>query len=322
MIAVGDYIGYNPDDTSQATYSKNNLVESITGSTENTANIARERLKWRVLRIYDDGSMDIVGFNGAWATNTENQIYLKGATGYNNAVYVLNDICEKLYSRQNIKARSLAIEDYTKWLTAEGKEQNDKINNANMSALVIGNEIESINVNKRTVAFKKNTYYPNLYINEKGAGIETTNVNTNGINVSDKSILDKSIGSNAYKKANKLTITETNELGYYGFDSISITSANFGIGERVLSSLIQYNLLASRFVTVNNANKEKYAYFGIYYTSSGGPNSNNTLFESTGRGGTIHGFATPVVTLGPNVKITKSSSAASSTGTPHTITQY
>ena len=40
-IKVGDYINYEPDSTSQTTYSKDNLVEDITGSTSNTEDITR-----------------------------------------------------------------------------------------------------------------------------------------------------------------------------------------------------------------------------------------------------------------------------------------
>ena len=36
-------------------------ILNITGSTSNTADIIRDNLKWQVLRIYDDGSMDLIG---------------------------------------------------------------------------------------------------------------------------------------------------------------------------------------------------------------------------------------------------------------------
>ncbi len=61
-IKVGDYIDYSPDATAQTIYSKDKLTSTITGSSRNTSDITRDTtLKWQVLKINEDGSMDIIG---------------------------------------------------------------------------------------------------------------------------------------------------------------------------------------------------------------------------------------------------------------------
>ena len=99
-IKVGDYIDYSPDETAQSTYSKDLLTDGYTGSSSNTADLARTNVQWQVLNINKDGSIDIIG------TPTDFAVHFAGARGYNNGVYVMNDICEKMYSRAEIKARS------------------------------------------------------------------------------------------------------------------------------------------------------------------------------------------------------------------------
>ena len=88
-IQVGDYINYTPD--SASAYSSSKLAESITGSSDNTSDLTQDTLTWQVLRIYDDGAMDLIG------TPTNQSVYFSNSLGYNNGVYVMNDICESLY---------------------------------------------------------------------------------------------------------------------------------------------------------------------------------------------------------------------------------
>ena len=113
-IKVGDYINYTPD--SAEAYASSKLASSITGSSSNSADLTQDTLKWQVLRIYDDGSMDLIG------SPTSKDVYFQGALGYNNGVYVINDICESLYSKKTkeITARSVNLEDFEKWLTTDG----------------------------------------------------------------------------------------------------------------------------------------------------------------------------------------------------------
>ena len=107
-IEVGDEIEYTPD---VGTYS---VAAAYTGATDTqsfTTETGTNALKWRVLHIYDDGSIDIISENYATQTLT-----LGGAIGYNNGVDILNDLCKELYSNESLgaEARSLQVSDFNK----------------------------------------------------------------------------------------------------------------------------------------------------------------------------------------------------------------
>ena len=99
-IKVGDYVAYTP--TGEASYPVNGTY-SGTG-TEQVIN--KESLNWRVLDITDDGKVRLISANP-----TEAEVELKGANGYNNAVYLLDELCNTLYKGENATAKSLKIED-------------------------------------------------------------------------------------------------------------------------------------------------------------------------------------------------------------------
>ena len=56
--------------------------------------------------------------------STEQTIYFQGAIGYNNAVYLLNDLAQELYSNNNLNgsARSINSDDLEIHMTDEGLE--------------------------------------------------------------------------------------------------------------------------------------------------------------------------------------------------------
>lgn len=110
-ISIGDYVNYVPDVPSSTTYPVSTLA-TYSGSDKNTSDINQENIKWRVLRIYEDGSIDLIG------DITYKEIYFYGIKGYTNGVYLINDICKTLYSNteHHIYARSVNLEDYEYWL--------------------------------------------------------------------------------------------------------------------------------------------------------------------------------------------------------------
>ena len=314
-IEIGDYINYTPDTTAQKSYSKDNLVKNITGSESNSVDITQETLNWQVLRKYDDGSMDIIG------NSTTQSIYFSDATGYNNGVYVMHDICEKLYSRNGIKARSVTSEDMDYWITNTGKTaKNNYIKNQVSEALsddYVINEIFAGNLTNNAVTYvKEYSYYPNLYTSENGSGINTRTVKTNGITDTNKSTLDKTIRPNSYKQADNLTVTQTAyEMG--------ITNINYSEGSKVLNNSNEY-WIASR--SVNILSEEMY--WGMKFSvaefslrRAGTTIKNNTMFNSGSTYSSGNSHIRPVIHLGSNIKITRSETA-SNAGTPHRITQY
>ena len=94
-IEIGDYIDYAPDLVT-VPYPKEKLTNQYTGADDTPGrgnnDIPQENLKWKVFRKYDDGSMDIV------SDDTTSRLILDRSEGYNNGVFILNDIAKKLYS--------------------------------------------------------------------------------------------------------------------------------------------------------------------------------------------------------------------------------
>ena len=226
-LKVGDYVDYVPDENTDG-YSADRLIEAITGDTRNTSTITQDQqyakdgagMTWQILRIYKDGSIDLIG------SPTNQIIYFNGANGYNNGVTVMNDICETLYSRGTIKARSVNYEDLEYWLTDAGK--------AIRNGYSIYPEGPTYGQTK-TYTSSYYRYYPNLYAKEIGAGIDTETVNTTGLGISDKGTTNEE----GYTQANtSLTVTQTYWQG-------EMNSTNFGEGYRALQTTKTY-WIASR----------------------------------------------------------------------------
>ena len=292
-INVGDYIDYSPDATAQTTYSKDKLASTITGSDRNSSDITRDPLKWQVLKINTDGSMDIIG------TPTSRYIYFHGTSGYNNGVYVMNDICKTLYSRSGIEARSVNVEDFEYWLEQAGKTS---VRDTYTYVATYGNP----------KTYESNQKYPYLYQYEIGAGINSDTVGSGTLGRSktytNENGYTNGLTTNTFGKTEKLTVTQT-----YWY--ANITEANFGEGEKVLSNSTFY-WLASRYANCNSSE----ASFGLRFAGSaiGGP----SMFYSAGRWNGNNNRLRPVVSLKSSVKIEASSTASDENGTAHHITQY
>ena len=83
MLKIGDYIDYTPDSAQNYT-----LSSAYTGTTSNSSSgISQEDLNWRILNINEDGTIDLIS-----STPTSQTLYLRGSSGYNNGVFLLNDI--------------------------------------------------------------------------------------------------------------------------------------------------------------------------------------------------------------------------------------
>ncbi len=100
--------------------------------------------------------------------------------GYNNGVYIINDVCKKLYSNATlgIYARNLTIEDLE---ATFGDKLITKRNEYSYDEVGYG----------LTRTYPGNAYYPTIYAEENGSGVNVTEDNietgmkSNGINKSD-----------------------------------------------------------------------------------------------------------------------------------------
>ena len=165
---IGDYVNYTYDKADKngnaLTYS---LLSTQSGYSSNqTIEQSSETLQWRILNINEKaGTIDLVS-----ATSTSNDVYFNGALGYNNGVYLLNDICATLYSNSSkgITARSINLEDTEKHLTTAG------LNKRNDFKFVDGSSSVQYGTTK---TYTLDYWYPNLYAYEIGSGVNVAETN-------------------------------------------------------------------------------------------------------------------------------------------------
>ena len=286
-IEVGDYVNYVPDTNAEG-YTADKLSESITGSTDNTV-IKQDSLKWRILNIDPSGRVDLIS-----DTPTSQTVYFSGARGYNNGVYVINDICRNLYSNSSleIEARSLNLKDIEKKMNATGIADRNAYTNSS-----------------GTQYGKTKTYgsgynqYPNLYAQENGSGINTETVKTDGIDgnadgYSSPTTEDSSTADNG------LTVTQT----YYYFSN---TPSNYFDDQEFYNIIFgtgSYYWLASRCARCGSS----VAGFGLRYMGNSDIDSYDMLNSYGDMDGNSRNLR-PVVSLGSDIQITPVENADGST---------
>ena len=277
-IKVGDYVSYTPDTATEKTYDADKLKK---GGYTSTQTVKKEDLNWRVLRKNDDGSIDLIG------DATGNSVYFSGLLGYNNGVYLLNDICKELYSNSthHITARSVNLEDMEKWLTDSGKTARAGYTNSD-SGKKYG----------ETKEYKgSNSYTPDIYGKTEDESANYYSEPT----------------TNTYTPASG-TATADNTLNakqtyYY----MPINQTNYGDGAKVLSSS-NYYWVATRYVNCDSSNAD----FGLRYASS--YVNGNSMFYSSSNTNLSSNRLRPVVSLGSDVQITPST-GTNSASNKHTI---
>jgi len=152
-LNIGDYVAYKPDvaENYMGFGTSKFSNENPSGSNENPVNgIPQDTdLKWRVLSINEDNSVDLIA-----ETPISTKIHLEGALGFNNGVYLLNELCKKHYSNSLFSetARSINLEDIEKQMNEKGISTRDS------------QKLNSLKY-KATKSFTGNkAYIPDVYI--------------------------------------------------------------------------------------------------------------------------------------------------------------
>ena len=254
-LQVGQYVEYVPDTYVNPTDSSSNytLSTDVSGYSSEQQIAQLKDLKWRIMSINADGTVEIISDN---TYDSGTRIYLRGATGYNNGVYILNDIAEKQYSNRslNATARSINLEDIEKRMNSTGIAARDEYT---ANGVQYGG----------TKTYKGSySYYPNIYAEENGSGINTEEVKTNGIGVSAEGSSNFEVPSTetpAYRQAseNGLTVTQN-----YYFMTKSETSDYFDDTNfyQLIFDTNTYYWLASRYALC----WYPYADFGLRFVRS------------------------------------------------------
>ena len=293
-LKIGDYVDYTYDTVNEGYL----LEKTYSGYSEDQMMKQTTGLKWRVLGLNEEGNVELISEKIAGTI-----IHLRGATGYNNGVYLLNNMCKELYgnSKLGITARSMNIEDIEKQFSDEGINERD-------------NYVASYTKKKygQTKFYDANNKYPIIYEEEVGSGTNGT-IRKGGIGQSEifykkKENLTVAYDENenevdtAYKIAKDvegnntlLNVTQT----YYYFSNMSSEYFKNKIFYNMIFGTGTYYYLSSRCVNIASS----YAEFGLFRIGRkelGGATifRSSTLVSSTGN------YALrPVVTLPSNIYI-------------------
>ena len=298
---IGKIVDYKPDtpstgyDLSAAKSGYYSGAQTIDGTYDPTT--------WKIMEVDENGN--VTKLFGV-PSSSQSTVYFQGLKGYNNGVYLLNDICKSRYGNASLgaTARSLNIEDIESRMNSNG--------------IVARNASKEGTVQYGTTRKYTGSYtkYPAIYAQEKYSGVDVSDVadgtqvitesadvtaqarmNPNGKSVSDDiyTTLPETSETKGPSKTN-LTCTQT----YYNmsspssyFDDSNFYNMIFGTGTNFW--------LASRYVNCNS--NDSCARFGLRLVDRRSLNGSN-LFNSYGdsfRGASI--CLAPVVSLGSGVQI-------------------
>ena len=154
---VGDYVSYKPD-TPSAGY---NLKSAQSGyNTDQVIDTSYDPKVWKIMEVDENGNITkLLGIGVKTVT-------FCGPKGYNNGVYLLNDICITRYGNASLgaTARSLNIEDIESRMNEKGiaARNADKTGTAQYGT-----------TRKYTGRY---TQYPAIYAQEKYSGVDVSDV--------------------------------------------------------------------------------------------------------------------------------------------------
>ena len=155
---VGDYVSYKPD-TPSAGY---NLKSAQSGyNTDQVIDTSYDPKVWKIMEVDENGNITKLSGIGV------KTVTFCGPTGYNNGVYLLNDICKSRYGNASLgaTARSLTIEDIESRMNSKG--------------IAARNAFKSGTVQYGTTRKYTGSYYtkyPAIYAQEKYSGVDVSDV--------------------------------------------------------------------------------------------------------------------------------------------------
>ena len=236
----------------------------------------------------------------------DKKIYFSGAKGYNNGVYILNDICKTLYSNKDlgVTARSINIEDIEAGFNEAGEINR---NNCNLNPRY-----------GKTKTYTSNLNYPVIYANENGSGIGVTEedaetgIKKEGIEESEPYYNEEQLTTKPEKKesdkaSNALTCKQTY---YYLFVTNSYCKND--IFHKMIFGTNSSYWLASRCVSCVSDTTA----FGLRYVSEFNL-FGESMFSSSDYAYDYGHYLRPAVSVGSNVTI--QTVVNNSMSTPHKI---
>ena len=297
---IGKIVSYTPDtpstgydlSTAKSGYSS---AQTIDGTYDPTT--------WKIMEVDENGNVTKLFGVPGWK---QSEVYFQGSTGYNNGVYLLNDICKSRYGNASLgaTARSLNIEDIESRMNATGIAARNANKGYNNQGIQYG-----------TTKKFKYTEYPAIYAQEKYSGVDVSDVadgtqvitgsvdataqakmNPSGKSVSDDiyTTLPETSETTGPSKTN-LTCTQTyynDEQSSLYYDDLHFYSMIFGTGTGFW--------LASRCVSC--ISRETSANFCLRNVAASYLNGDD-LFNSYGGSHDGARCLGPVVSLGSGIQV-------------------
>lgn len=242
---------------------------------------------WKVLNINEDGTVDLIA-----AGPTSGTVYLGEAQGYNNAVYLLNAACSKLYgdSSKGITARSVNIKDIEDKMTEEalnGTNGAHKYNNGNAT----------YNEPTGSAYSRGNSKYPTIYAQENLSVINGT-TNNNGIEMSKQdALIGRTDNGATYGKITTAKSIQPYQT-YWTKDNAFMQTAFKSEGDINYYNLLMPNgsntsyWMASRCVNTFSS----YCRFNVSCVNSGSVYA-FSMYDSNGSPGSLGRALCPILTL-------------------------
>lgn len=282
VLKIGDYVNYEPDNV-DGIYDK--FGETYSGYANE--NIGQDdTLKWRILNINTDGTVDLISDKPISTT-----VNFQGARGYNNSVYLLNDYCKTMYSNNSKKAiaRSVNIEDIQDKMKVIDEKTGKKAyeNYTSKTGTAYG----------ATYSYSNNIWYPLQWKNDNGIIGESEPKNPSNSDIKEyPTENDAKVQEN-----NALTVIQTNwyltssdtQINFISANTRDISKSDSMYYELLCNNGTSYYWLASRLVSTNNSS---FAIFGLRYVAHGDINGSD-LFYSDGNSGWSATYVRPLVSL-------------------------
>ena len=301
---IGDYVSYKPDTPSTGYY----LKSTQSGyNTDQVIDTSYDPTEWRVMEV--DENRNVTKLFGI----SLKKIGWGGPTGYNNGVYLLNDICKTRYENESLgaTARSLNIEDIESRMNSKG--------------IAARNGYKSGTVQYGTTRKYIGSYtkYPALYEQEKYAGVHRDSQG-NLVEISDVTdgtqVIAGSVNATAQAKMNSngktqsedvytavttdtsktdattLTCTQT----YYTMSSQSSYFGDTNFYNMIFGTKTDF-WLASRYVNCDSG--RSYAYFGLHSVSDSYLYGTDLFFSYGNNRSSNNNRLAPVVFLGSGIQV-------------------
>ena len=299
---IGKVVSYTPDtpstgydlSTAKSGYSS---AQTIDGTYDPTT--------WKIMEVDENGNITkLLGIGSK-------DVYFQGSTGYNNGVYLLNDICKSRYGNASLgaTARNMTIEDIESRMNAAGIAARNAY------------KTQTTQYGTTKTFTGSNIKYPAIYVQEKYSGVNISDV-TDGTQIILGEVDETALGKmnpKGKKESEDVYMAATTDT--YKTDATNLTCTQTYYYMSSPSSYFDKNFysmvfradstfwLASRFVVIDsNLSRAGFGLrtissSGVHHLEYGNDLAGTSLAYSDGGSSQYAGRVTPVVSFNSGIQV-------------------